>query len=120
MKTRSLLTLAASLLLMACAAQAHAFPDHAEPKVGSTVQLAPTQVKVWFTEKLVGPFSNLQVFDATGKEIDKHDKQVDKSNPALLLVSVPPLKAGKYKVIWKAVSVDTHTTQGDFTFDVTP
>ena len=51
-------------------ADAHAFLDHAEPKVGNKVQAAPTEVKVWFTQKLVIAFSELQVFDAAGKEND--------------------------------------------------
>jgi hypothetical protein len=120
MKTyRSLLTLAL-LILGAAAADAHAFLDHAEPKVGSNIKGSPTQIKVWFTQKLVGPFSQLQVFDASGHEIDKHDKKVDPSDPALLIVSVPPLKPGKYKVVWRAASVDTHVTNGDFEFEITP
>jgi len=28
------------------------------------------------------------------------------------------LKPGKYKVVWRAVSVDTHATNGDFKFEV--
>ena len=102
------------------AVHAHAFLDHAEPKVGSSNQGSPTQVKVWFTQKLVAPFSQLQVFDASGHEIDKHDKWVDPSDQALLVVSVPPLKPGKYKVVWRAASVDTHVTNGDFTFEIGP
>jgi len=30
------------------------------------------------------------------------------------------LKPGKYKVVWRVTSVDTHVTHGDFTFDVSP
>ena len=71
------------------------FLDHAEPKVGSSIKGSPVQVKVWFTQKLVAPFSQLQVFDASGHEIDKHDKKVDPSDPALLVVSVPPIETGE-------------------------
>ena len=120
MKThRSFLALA-FLLLGASFADAHAFLDHAEPKVGSVIHVAPDVVKVWFTQKLVAAFSDLQVFDEVGKEVDKHDKKLDKSDEALLSVSVPALKPGKYKVVWKAVSVDTHVTHGDFTFEIAP
>jgi copper resistance protein C len=120
MKTYRLLLSLIFLLLGVSFADAHAFLDHAEPKVGSKVPMAPSEVKVWFTQKLVAAFSDLQVLDETGKEVDKHDKKLDKSDAALLIVSVPPLKPGKYKVVWKAVSVDTHVTHGDFTFEVAP
>jgi hypothetical protein len=94
--------------------------EHAEPKVGSVVKVAPTEVKAWFTQKLVIAFTQIQVFDAAGKEVDKRDKRLDPSNQAELIVSLPRLKPGKYKVVWRAVSVDTHVTHGDFPFEVSP
>jgi methionine-rich copper-binding protein CopC len=100
-------------------AQAHAFLDHAEPRVGSTVKGSPSVVKAWFTEELEPAFSKIQVFDATGKEIDKKDVKVDSADKSLMSVSVPNLPAGAYKVVWSAVAVDTHHTTGTFTFKVT-
>ena len=120
MKTRCLILGIASLLVDVRFASAHAFLDRADPKVGSRIHASPAEVRVWFTQKLIVMFCNLQVFDETGKEVDKHDKKLDGSDPALLIVSVPPLKPGKYKVVWRATSVDTHVTNGDFTFEVAP
>ena len=31
--------------------------------------------------------------------------------------SLPDLKPGKYRVTWRAVSLDTHVTTGDFKFE---
>jgi methionine-rich copper-binding protein CopC len=100
------------------AASAHAFLDHADPRVGSTVNASPTEVKIWFTEGLILPFSELKVLDASGKEVQKSDKHLDPSNKQLLIVSVPPLKPGKYTVSWRVTAVDTHVTNGKFTFEV--
>jgi methionine-rich copper-binding protein CopC len=44
--------------------------------------------------------------------------EVDKGDRKHLGVSVVDLPAGRYRVMWRAVSVDAHTTEGDFTFDV--
>jgi methionine-rich copper-binding protein CopC len=120
MKIRFLILCIALLLLDVHFAGAHAFLDHSDPKVGSQVHGSPGEVKIWFTQKLVVVFCNLQVFDEAGNEVDKHDKKLDAADPELLIVSVPPLKPGKYKVVWRATSVDTHVTNGDFTFEVTP
>jgi methionine-rich copper-binding protein CopC len=120
MKTHRLFLAFSLLLLSASLADAHAFLDRAEPKVGAVIKVAPTEVKAWFTQKLVVAFSDIQVLDAAGKEVDKRDKRLDKSDQALLMVSIPPLKAGNYKVVWKAVSVDTHVTHGDFSFEISP
>src|SRR5271163_175642 len=100
------------------AASAHAFLDHSEPRVGNTVHGSPTEVKIWFTERLILPFSSIKVLDGGGNEVDKMDKHLDPSNGQLLIVSVPPLKPGKYTVVWRVTAVDTHVTHGTFTFDV--
>jgi hypothetical protein len=100
-------------------AHAHAFLDHADPRVGSTVT-APTHVKIWFTEELEGAFSKITVFDAGGKEVDAKNSKVDDANKAIMTVSLPKLPPGHYKVKWSAVAVDTHHTTGTFSFDVKP
>jgi methionine-rich copper-binding protein CopC len=98
--------------------EAHAFLERAEPAVGSTVQTSPGEVRVLFTEKIEPALSSVQVFDASGKEVDKRDVHLDSSNRALLHVSLPPLEAGSYKVVWRVVSVDTHVTNGSFSFRI--
>ena len=96
-------------------ADAHAFLDHADPKVGSTIHEAPSVVTVWMTEKLEPAFSKLQVFDAKGAEVDKKDIKV---NGATMTVSLPKLAAGTYHVSWQVVAVDTHRTSGTFDFTI--
>jgi methionine-rich copper-binding protein CopC len=95
-------------------AEAHAFLDHADPRVGSTVP-APPQVKLWMTEELEAAFSRVQVFDAAGREVDKRDTKVA---GAIMAVSLPVLAPGTYKVAWKVVATDTHKTKGTFKFTV--
>ena len=104
--------------LPAVHAHAHAFVDHAEPAVGATVKQMPREVRIWFTEAIEPAFSSIQVFDAAGKEVDKKDMHLDPSNRSLLQISLQPLGLGTYKVVWRVVSVDTHVTKGDFTFQV--
>ena len=98
--------------------EAHAFLQRAEPAVGSTVQTSPKEVRIRFTENIEPAVSSIQVFDASGKEVDKRDLHLDRSDHALLHVSLPQLGAGTYKVVWRVVSVDTHVTSGNFTFRV--
>jgi len=107
-----------SLIISAATAQveAHAFLRDAQPSAGSTVQTSPSEVAIRFTENVEPAFSSIQVFDASGKEVDKRDVHLDHS---LLHVSLPRLAAGIYKVVWRVVSVDTHVTNGNFTFRVT-
>jgi methionine-rich copper-binding protein CopC len=99
-------------------AHAHAFLDHADPRVGATVSAPPPDVKIWFTEELEAAFSKIEVLDSAGHEIDRHDSKVDSANKALMSVSVPALPPGAYKVVWHAVALDTHHTMGSFSFTV--
>jgi copper resistance protein C len=96
-------------------ATAHAFLDHASPPVGSTVHAPPAEVTLWFTQELEPAFSTVSVSDASGKRVDKRDVKVD---GAVARVSLSTLDPGRYKVAWRALSVDTHVTEGDFTFEV--
>jgi copper resistance protein C len=108
----------AIVLLIPVWVEAHAFLDHAEPKVGATIDASPKQVKVWFTEEIEPAFSKLQVMNAAGEEIDSKDAHLDDSDHRLLIVSVPALSNGEYKVIWSVVAKDTHRTHGDFKFTI--
>jgi copper resistance protein C len=98
--------------------EAHAFLKDANPGVGSTIQTSPSEVQIRFTENIEPAVSSIQVFNTSGKEVDKRDLHLDRSDHALLHISLPPLAAGTYKVTWRVVSVDTHVTNGDFTFRV--
>ena len=98
--------------------EAHAFLKDAIPSVGSTVQTSPNEVRIRFTENIEPALSSIQILDASGKEVDKRDVHLDRSDHALLHVSLPRLGAGTYKVVWHVVSVDTHVTSGSFTFTV--
>jgi len=103
---------------LAALAHAHAFLDHAEPRVGATVHPPPAEVKLWFTQELEPAFSTATVLDAAGGRVDKADMRVDPADRSLVRVSLEPLAPGVYKVVWRAVSVDTHATEGAFVFRV--
>ena len=98
--------------------EAHAFLQRAEPSVGSTIQTSPSEVRIRFTENIEAAFSSIQVLDASGKEVDKRDVHLDRSDHAMLHVSLPRLEPGMYKVVWRVVSADTHVTNGSFKFRI--
>lgn len=105
-------------LLAPSLAFAHAHLDRSMPASGSTVAPAPKQVTLWFTEAIEPKFSSIVVRDAKGATMQDGAVSVDPSNKAQLRVMLKPLPAGTYKVIWRILSVDTHRSQGEFTFRV--
>lgn len=106
------------LLTASAGLEAHAFLKDANPGVGSTIQTSPSEVRIRFTENIEPAVSSIQVFDASGKEVDKHDLHLDRSDHTLLHISLRQLRAGTYKVVWRVVSADTHVTNGNFTFRI--
>ena len=118
MALRAAVTAVAVLLLGTGVAWGHAFLDHAEPRVGSTVKSPPSQVRAWFTQNLEPAFSTLEVVNERGERVDKGPAKADTADPSLLQVPLKPLGPGTYRVKWRVLSVDTHVTEGDFTFRV--
>jgi methionine-rich copper-binding protein CopC len=60
-------------------------------------------------------FSSADVHDASGARVDQRRPQI---SGTVMRVGLKPLPAGSYSVHWKVLSVDTHTTEGNFTFRV--
>ena len=114
------LALAVSALAIgaAPAVRAHAFLDHASPAVGSSVPTAPAVVILWFTQDLEPAFSGVTVTNEAGQRVDLGNAQIPQGSPAELQIGLKPLPRGTYLVTWHVVSVDTHPTEGTFTFDV--
>jgi copper resistance protein C len=106
------------LLLAATNARATAFLDHSEPAVGSTVDEPPTEIRIWFTERLDPPFGQIQLFDRRGRPVTQNQAVVDSDDPTLLKLSIPLLKPGAYKVSWKVTSMGMRMTVGTFSFKV--
>ena len=100
------------------AASAHTHLVRATPAVDGTVRAAPGEVTLRFNKRLESAFSSVLVRDSDGKQVDKGNAQLDKSDRRIMRVALPPLMPGVYKVEWRAVSADTHKVEGDFTFRV--
>jgi methionine-rich copper-binding protein CopC len=117
MRHLSFLSLLLLLLLVSPGAQAHAFLDHASPGVGSAVSTAPRELTIWFTQKLEPAFCTVTVTNASGQRVDVGGSRVSGN---VMRVSLRPTGAGTYHVTWRVLSVDTHTTEGSFSFRVGP
>lgn len=109
--------LALALLFGAPVAHAHAFLEGASPAVGSSLPGAPSEVSLHFTEAVEPRFSRIVLLDKQGGSIATGAIEAADGGRRLS-VALPPLPPGAYTVIWHATSVDTHRTEGQFTFTV--
>ncbi len=116
---RAVLLCAGLAPILPRAASAHAFLAKAVPGVGSTVASAPAELFIDFTQGVEPAFSRIEVSDAAGARVDRNDAHTE-GGDSRLAIGLKPLPPGRYLVSWQAVSVDTHRTQGSFSFTVAP
>ena len=103
------------LLLVTGEASAHASLDRAEPRVGNKVATAPREVKLWFSQKLEAGSSSITLTNPAGERVDTGKTRVSGDQ---MSVALRPGGVGTYHVTWHVRSVDSHTSEGSFTFQV--
>ena len=113
------LTLVAAGCLTGQAAFAHAFLDRASPAVGSEITASPPSLKLTYTEPVEPAFSSVQVTNGAGGRVDQGPAETQ-GGGRILIVRLKPLPPGVYSVEWHVTSVDTHKTEGHFSFTVKP
>lgn len=107
-------------IAIACSAtpgSAHAFLKRAQPAAGAVVASAPGRILLAFSEKLEPAFSGATVTDSAGRNVAAAKAIIDGGS---IIVPLRPLGRGSYRVLWHAVSVDTHRTEGAYSFIVKP
>ena len=130
------------LLVVFGLASAHAYLETSSPASGSTLEAAPEQVALTFSEPLEVRFSTFKLTplktDATEpREValaakDLMEASLGMENEAQLTVNVltperesqtatlglPKLTPGTYVLMWRALSTDTHISEDFMTFKV--
>ncbi len=109
--------LSALIIALPAAAFAHAALTAAAPSADSVAQGSPVVVELTFSEGIEPKFSRIQVRASDGHRVDANDSHMVDDNKHLA-VTLKNLVPGKYLVSWKAVAIDSHTTQGSYSFTV--
>ena len=94
---------------------AHAFLERAVPGAGATLSAPPNRIVLTFAEKLEPTFSGVTVTDSSGHGVEAGPVWIGGNAMA---VPLRRFSAGTYRVTWHAVSVDTHRTEGAYSFTV--
>lgn len=89
------------------------------PAADSTVHVAPTELRLWFTEAPQGGTTAVRVITADEESVPTGDVAVDSNDAtSFRLPFTTPLSAGQYKVVWRAMGPDGHVVTGEFGFGV--
>jgi methionine-rich copper-binding protein CopC len=99
------------------AANAHAVLQSAQPSVGGSIASSPSTIVLEFSEGVEARYSHVSV-TGTGGAVAVSRPSNGGGKSTLVVKLSQNLKPGHYRVQWSVVSVDTHKTQGSFSFDV--
>ncbi len=114
------IALSHALLLAPSAAFAHAKLEKATPAPGATIASAK-EIRLEFSEAVEPRFSGVTLTGPGGEAIGLGAPAVEAGDQGVLIAPIAKaLAPGAYTVHWRAVSVDTHHTQGSFQFTVKP
>lgn len=103
-------------LVVAPSALAHAALVKSEPARRAELSKAPSQVRLWFNEKIEPAYATINVFRQGGVPVVHPLARVDKDDAKLLVLDLPRLDAGAYIVKYRVLSVDGHTVDYGYTF----
>jgi methionine-rich copper-binding protein CopC len=118
-KTKMAVLTFAVVGLAAPLAQAHPRMKMSAPASGETIKASPAQIKMGFSESLIGRFTGIELSDAKGRHIQTGPAVLDPHDNTKFVVPVKQrLTTGRYNVAWHAVSVDTHRVSGTYSFKV--
>jgi copper resistance protein C len=98
-------------------ALAHSFPEKETPSAGQKVASPPSEIVIGFDAPIEKLFAKLEVAGADGANEAVGAPQVS-DDGRQLSVKVGALKPGDYTVKWAVVCIDTHHTEGSYTFSV--
>ncbi len=114
--------LAAPMMLLAPAAQAHAIIRHAEPAAGARVSPGPVRLRLVFNSRLDHGRSALFVAPVRlggGGTADEVRVELAADCPAAELIgTTDALAPGNWRIRWQVLALDGHITRGDIPFTV--
>lgn len=136
------------VLVLAGVASAHAYLKTSNPLEDSTIAAAPREVRLVFTEQVEARFSTFKAYpiqtepgwdqrrlnaaagNLVGEVLLRRGDEAERADDGLattartsaeiLMRLKGDLKPGAYVVMWRVLSIDTHTTQGFYVFTYAP
>ena len=104
---------AALAMLAALPAQAHTRLLESAPADGSTLQSAPHQLQLLYSETVRLTALTIQ---AAGEAAPRKLAPLPQQPAAKFTIDLPPLAAGSYQIKWRALGDDHHVASGSISF----
>ncbi|MBI5566436.1 MAG: copper resistance protein CopC/CopD [Chloroflexi bacterium] len=107
------------LLFAATPVSAHPIVIRTDPADGATLDAAPRQLSVWFTEAILIDFTTVELYDGTGRVLPVKAIRLAADDATALQIDLPELGAGAYRLTWRTLADDDfHVVAGAIVFGV--
>lgn len=107
-----------ALAVFASSACAHAKLQNSVPPNGATLSTAPSELRLQYNEAVEPAMSSVKVLGPDSRPVAVDKAEGLKADDKVLLVKVPRLPAGAYRVEWSTMGYDGHRTKGTVGFTV--
>ncbi len=99
--------------------QAHAFIEQQQPKAGEELNSPPKAIILTYNKNIEPAFSTIQIINEASQTVIETSKAKGVEGESnKLIMPLPKLIHGEYRVKWVALSRDGHRTMGDYTFTI--
>ena len=93
----------------------------AEPAADSTVTVAPTEIRLFFSEAPQIRVTTVKLLDATSQEVTIGTAKADERDGKIVMAPITGTVApGTWTVSWRTMARDGHVVSGDFRFTLRP
>jgi len=116
----ALLAVALVALALPASAWAHAALLRTTPSASGTVNVAPSQVTLAYSEPVEPRFAIVSATNAAGRQVTSGEPRSAPGSPQTLVTPLQRVPEGWYLVFWRVISADGHPVRGAFTFAVGP
>ena len=109
---------AIAIAAAATTAFAHAKLQKSEPENGSTVTTSPAALKLHYNEPVEAAMSSVKFVGSGDVAVQAGKPTLAEGDDKTLVVPVPKLPAGDYRVEWSTMGHDGHHMKGEVRFTV--
>lgn len=121
MKRQPVLTMVLLIVVLVIgvrSASAHANLSRSDPPANASIDKSPSEIRLWFTERLEPEFSRITLRDSSGSIVDTPSSQVDVVDRTQMFMQPDNMPDGLYTIVWRVLSTDGHSTEGSFSFGI--
>lgn len=97
---------------------AHASLVKSDPPRRASLSESPSQIQLWFNEDIEAAYASVEVLNSNGKTVSVDAPKAVEDDPKSVVLAMPALTPGSYKVQFRVLSVDGHVVESNYSFRI--